>query len=177
VPYSLYSNSVLYSLMTLSDDDNLRLEDWKMSNDRVKYRDDTVMRTRIQGLPIATSIQAAAFTTLGAKIGDTTVGQTNVAIGDFNLAVFQLIIGAGLAYLIPVLLLDILHYKLLVKAAHHTKHIEKKYFKDRLSITTKLITARYTLMHTIGAYLIYGFIFVFGILFALFGYPEPLQGE
>ena len=83
--------------MVLSDED-LRLEDWKMANDRVKYLDDTVMRTRIQGLPIATSFQAAAFTTLGAKIGDTTVGQTMVSIVGLNLAVFQLIIGAGLAY-------------------------------------------------------------------------------
>jgi hypothetical protein len=159
--------------MTLSDEEILRLEDWKMSNDRVKYLDDTVMRTRIQGLPIATSIQAAAFTTLGAKIGDTTVGQTNVAIGDFNIAVFQLIIGAGLAYLIPVLLLDILHYMLLIKAANHTKYIETQYFKDRLSITSKLTASHYTHMHTIGAYLIYGFIFVFGVLFALYGYPRP----
>jgi hypothetical protein len=46
--------------MILSDED-LRLEDWKMPNDRVKYLDDTVMRTRLQGLPIATSIQAAAW--------------------------------------------------------------------------------------------------------------------
>jgi hypothetical protein len=160
--------------MILSDEDNLRLEDWKMSNDRVKYLDDTVMRTRIQGLPIATSIQAAACTTLGAKIGDTTVGQTNVfSIGDFHLAVFQLIVGAGLAYLIPVLLLDILHYMLLIKAANHTKYIETQYFKDKLSITTKLTASHYTHLHTVGAYLIYGFIFVFGILFALYGYPKP----
>jgi hypothetical protein len=103
------------------------------------------MRTRIQGLPIATSIQTAAFTTLGAKIGDTTVGQTNVfSIGDFHLAVFQLIVGAGLAYLILVLLLDILHYMLLIKAANHTKYIETQYFKDKLSITTKLTASHYT---------------------------------
>jgi hypothetical protein len=159
--------------MTLSDEENLRLEDWKMSNDRVKYLDDTVMRTRIQGLPIATSIQAAAFTTLGAKIGDTTVGQTMVSIGGLNLAVFQLIIGAGLAYLIPVLLLDVVHYWLLLKAVDHTTKVEDTYFKDKLSITGILTHRKYTLMHTVGAYLIYAFIFIFGILFALFGYPKP----
>jgi hypothetical protein len=159
--------------MTLSDEDNLRLEDWKVSNETVKYLDDTVMKTRIQGLPIATSIQAAAFTTLGAKVGETVVGQTNVAIGDFNITVFQLIVMAGLAYLIPVLLLDILHYMLLLKAVNHAKFIETRYFKDKLSITSKLTASHYTHMHTIGAYLIYGFIFVFGILFALYGYPRP----
>jgi hypothetical protein len=66
--------------LSLSKDEALILEDWKMSNKRVEYLDDTVMKTRLQGLPIATGIQAAAFTTLGAKIGDTTVGQTSVAI-------------------------------------------------------------------------------------------------
>lgn len=138
-----YKNNIQYCLneMILSDED-LRLEDWKMPNDRVKYLDDTVMRTRLQGLPIATSIQAAAFTTLGAKIEDTTVGLTNVlSVGDFDFAVFQLILGAGLAHLIPVLLLDILHYRLLLVAAEHTTDIEDKYFKDKLSITSKLHTA------------------------------------
>jgi len=135
--------------MILSDED-LRLEDWKMPNDRVKYLDDTVMRTRLQGLPIATSIQAAAFTTLGAKIEDTTVGLTNVlSVGDFDFAVFQLILGAGLAHLIPVLLLDILHYRLLLVAAEHTTDIEDKYFKDKLSITSKLTHSKYTNMHTV----------------------------
>jgi|RhiMetdeSRZDD1v2_1073273.scaffolds.fasta_scaffold2709233_1 hypothetical protein len=109
------------------------------------------MKTRLQGLPIATSIQAAAFTTLGAKIGDTTVGQTIVSIGDFNIAVFQLIIIAGLAYLIPVLLLDILHYMLLIKAADHTKHIETNSFNGNLSITSTLTSRRLTNLHTVGA--------------------------
>ena len=125
-----------------------------MSNKRVKYLDVTVMKTRLQGLLIATSIQAATFATLGAKIGDTTVGRTVVSIGDFNITVFQLIIVAGLAYLIPVLLLDILHYMLLIRAADHTKYIETNSFNGNLSITTTLTSRHLTNLHTVGAYLI-----------------------
>jgi hypothetical protein len=157
--------------MVMSDEDTLKLEDWKMANDRVKYLDDTVMKTRTQGIPIATTIQVAAFTTLGAKIGDITIGQGIIHIFGFSLAVFQLIIGASLAYLVPVLLLDIMHYKLLLRAVDHTKVLES-HFKDKLLTTTKLTSSKLTLMHTVGAYLVYAFIFVFGILFSIYGVPK-----
>jgi hypothetical protein len=148
----------------------LRLEDWKVANDRVKYLDDTVMRTRVQGIPIATSILAAAYATIGAKIGDISIGQSMISIFGFDFSVFQLIIAAGLGYLIPVLLLDILHYRLLLLAKDYTIKLEES-FDNKLHITSELSAPHLTHLHTIGGYSVYGLIFLFGFLFILFGTP------
>ncbi len=147
------------------DDDEIRLEDWKMTKDRIKHFDDMVMKTRVQGLPIATAIQAIAFATL------TSVGkiQTNV----LGLPVFSLIIIAGLIYLIPVLLLDILHLALLTKAVKHAKLIEDNYFKDKLTITNVLSDKKLTVLHVVGGLGIYAVVFGAGLYF-LFVAPQIL---
>lgn len=149
---------------------DLKLEDWKMSNDRVKYLDDTVMTTRVQGIPIATSILAAAYASIGAKIGDISIGQSMISIFGLDFSVFQLIIAAGLGYLIPVLLLDILHYRLLLVAVGYTRKLEES-FNNQLHITSELTAPHLTHIHTIGGYSVYGLIFIFGILFIFFGTP------
>jgi len=82
--------------MTLSDDDLLQLEDWKVSKDRIKHFDDIIMRTRIGGLPIATGLQAAAFLT------SNTIGKIQPEIFPFDITIFSLIMFASVLYLIPV---------------------------------------------------------------------------
>ncbi len=152
-------------------DEAFKLEDWKMTKDRIKHFDDVLMRTRVEGIPIATALQAAAFVT--AK--DVGYIQTKIPfIGDpISLPVFSLIILASLAYLVPVLLLDILHFVLLKKAVEHAYDLEKQ-LGNKIQITHKLTSFWLTLLHTVGAYLIYGMIFAAGIYFAFFGANEIL---
>jgi len=147
-------------------DEEFKLEDWKMTKDRIKHFDDVLMRTRVEGIPIATALQAAAFVT--AK--DVGYIQTKIPLifGTISLPVFSLIILASLAYLIPVLLLDILHFVLLKKAVEHAYDLEEE-LGNKIKITHKLTSFWLTLLHTVGAYLIYAVIFLAGIYFALFG--------
>lgn len=142
------------------DDDEIILEDWKMTKDRIKHFDDVVMRTRLQGLPIATALQAAAFLT------SDTVGRINVNILNLNiinLPVFSLIILAGLVYLIPVILLDAVHFKLLMQAVKHAQKIEQmSRFKEKLGITTALTGGWLTVLHAGGAAVAYFLIIIVG---------------
>lgn len=148
------------------EDNEIRLEDWKMTKDRIKHFDDMVMKTRVQGLPIATAIQAIAFATLAS------VGKIQTTILD--LPVFSLIIIAGLIYLVPVLLLDVLHLLLLRKAVMHAKNIEETYFKNTLSITRILSNRKLTILHIVGGLGIYSVVFASGIYFIIIA-PEILS--
>ncbi|MGI0013130.1 MAG: hypothetical protein ACREBU_06780 [Nitrososphaera sp.] len=150
--------------MASNPDDNLYLEDWKMTKDRIKYFDDMVMKIRVGGLPIATGIQGAAFVVDPANIASKTI----MILGN-ELTIFQLIILAGLIYLIPVAALDVLHFYLLLKSVGRALQIEKmKQFKDKLAITHKLSSNWLTLLHILGGYGIYGLIFYFGGYIAIY---------
>jgi hypothetical protein len=135
-----------------------------MTKDRIKHFDDVVMRTRTQGLPLATIIQAAAFVT-NQQIGSYSV----FTINGFVIHLFPLIMLAGLSYVISVLILDITHFKLLLKAVDHALTIEKTHFEGKLGITKALTTKSATWSHYIGAYLFYAVIIIFGSIFALLG--------
>jgi len=149
------------------EDNDLILEDWKMTKDRIKHFDDVVMKTRVQGIPIATAMQIAAFVTAASVGGITT--------GFFGLPVFSLIIIASLIYLLPVLLLDIFHFIMLLRAVDHAKSIEEKEpFKGKLQITTKLSSRSMSIFHSIGGYLIYAVVYLTGIYFAFFGANDIL---
>lgn len=147
------------------DENDLRLEDWKMTKDRIKHFDDMVMKTRVQGLPIATAIQAIAFASLAS------VGKIQTTILD--LSVFSLIIIASLIYLVPVLLLDILHLILLSKAVKHAKNIEENFFKETISITRILSSRKLTALHVAGGIGIYAVVFGAGFYF-LYVAPQIL---
>ncbi|MDH5463586.1 MAG: hypothetical protein OEW49_04695 [Nitrosopumilus sp.] len=150
------------------DENDLRLEDWKMAKDRIKHFDDIVMKTRVQGIPIATAMQIAAFVT-ASSVG-------HITTGFFNLPVFSLILISSIIYLVPVVLLDFFHFWLLLKAVSHAKDIESKPpFKGNLRITHVLSNNKYTALHSIGGYLIYSLVFGVGIYFAFFGAHDILS--
>lgn len=144
----------------MDDDDAIILEDWKMTKDRIKHFDDILMRTRTQGLPIAAIIQGIGFFTKD-RIGD-----IQISFAGINTTVFPMIILAGLLYLIPIVTLDILHFKLLLLSVDRAKEIEElPKFKNKLKITHVLTNRGLSILHATGAYAVYGLIFIFGILY------------
>lgn len=138
------------------DDDEIILEDWKITKDRIKHFDDILMRTRLQGIPIATALQAAAFITSGS------IGKITVPVLGSDWPIFSLILLAGILYLIPVLLLDLFHFSLLIIAVNHAKKIEEENFNQKLGITRALTKRWLTILHVL-AYGVYLAIFVIGL--------------
>ena len=152
----------------MDDSDQIKLEDWKMTKDRIKHFDDVVMRTRLQGLPIASAIQASAFITAD------TIGKIELNIFGATFPVFSVLVLAGLFYLVPVILLDVLHFSLLRKAVGHAISIEDHgIFKENLGITKALTSTRLTLLHSVGAYSIYALMILVGI-FLIWKAPDIL---
>jgi len=140
------------------DDKEIFLEDWKMTKSRIQHFDDVVMRTRLQGIPIATALQGVAFITSDS------IGKMNIPIFDQTWPVFSLIILAGMLYLIPVLFLDIFHFLLLLKAVKYAKKIEKEKFENKLNITHAITSNWLTVLHLL-AYGIYFAILAIGYIF------------
>jgi hypothetical protein len=131
---------------TLNRDELLLLEDWKMAKSKIEFFDDTIMRTRVQGLPIFSAIQAFGFLTSNNifQIGNTA----------YPLGVYVMI--GGLVYLTAILCLDILHYLLLVKARNRAIAIESTpAFKGKLMVTHVLSSRGLTILHSLGGYAIY----------------------
>jgi len=149
----------------MDDDLSIKLEDWKMAKDRIKHFDDVIMRTRIQGLPIGTGLQAVAFITSNS------IGRVQWDVsGYFSIPVFSLIMFASVLYLIPVFLFDIVHFRLLILSVRHAREIENQScFKDKLQITNKLTSPKLTRLHEFAGYGIYVIVIGSGILFGLFG--------
>lgn len=153
------------------DDDEIILEDWKMTKDRIKHFDDVVMRTRLQGIPIATALQAAAVLTADTfeKIAVT------IPYLNFNIPLFSLIVLAGLVYLIPVIFLDWVHFILLMKAVKHALKIEAyPQFKNKLGITGALTSKSLTWLHKGGAIFAYLLIMTVGLIFVFSG-PDIIK--
>ncbi|WP_165394841.1 hypothetical protein [Methanofollis fontis] len=130
------------------DKDALRLEDWKMTKDRISHFDDVIIRLRIQGIPIALSIMV-----LGALLLPFLSNETVPFLG-WNASSLPFL--AAALYLFPICLLDIVHYKLLVHAVQHALDIEKEPpFEGTLQITGQLTNPWYTRIHTTVAIIIY----------------------
>jgi len=140
------------------NDEELFLKDWEVTKDRIKHFDDEVIRLRIQGLPIATAIQAAGWISFPYT--------KNISVPFLGCTTPSFILLFGSVYLIPILALDLFHLKLLLIAVNHARFIETERFGGKLQITTKLTSRKLTLLHTLAAILVYGFVIVFGLVSA-----------
>jgi hypothetical protein len=135
----------------LTREERLLLEDWKMAKSRIEFFDDMVMRTRVQGLPVTTAIQAAGL--IANNVNNTVV----------NTQFSALIVEGALIYLTAILCLDILHFILLMKARKRAEEIElQDSFKNILKITQVLSSRSLTLLHAIGGYGMYFGLYVVG---------------
>ena len=146
------------------EDDEILVEDWKMTKETIRHFGDVVMRIRLEGLPIATTIQAAAFATIS------TISNPKITIFNTEVTIFSMIMFASLLYLVPIFLLDIFYFHMLRKAVNHAREIEKmERFKDKLMLTTRLTSPKLTKAHRIIGHAIYLIVIVGGIVFGIFG--------
>ena len=134
---------------------DLVLEDWKVTKDRIKHFDDVVIRLRMGGIPIASAIVGAGLasfqytSSLVFEIGCLSINATSVVI----------LLGA--LYLLPILALDMFHFRLLLISVEHARQIEQREeYKGKLQITTKLTSPFLTRTHTAVSIIIYGIVFV-----------------
>jgi len=151
------------------EDDEIIIEDWKMTKDKISHFDDILFRTRLEGLPISTGLQAAAFAVDGF------VGSMHLAIFGHNIPIFSLIMLASVFYLIPIMMLDKLYFKFLCTAVDHAKSIEKNNFENKIQITTKLTSLKNTKRHYKTMFLMYFVVMATGSFFFIMGITNMAQ--
>lgn len=140
---------------------DLILKDWEMTKDRIKHFDDVVIRMRLQGIPIATAIMAVGLASFPYTHA------IKVFLFQWITTATSVIIALGSIYLIPILALDALHYKLLLLSVDHAKRIEQlPKYKGKLQITTVLTSPKLTRLHTICAGAVYLGVIAFGFVLA-----------
>jgi len=140
-------------------ENNLLLEDWKMAKDRIKHFDDTMIKIRIQGIPIATAIFAIGATTYQY------IHNVRISIPYFSINASALVILIGTMYLIPIFALDMFHYKLLTIAVKRAREIESDPLtNNQLQITTRLTSPMLTWFHTLTALFLYVALLIAGIM-------------
>lgn len=144
--------------LTTMKDEEFFIKDWEMTKDRIKHFDDVVIRLRIQGLPIATAIQAAGWISFPYT--------KNIIVPFFNCTTAALILLFGSLYLIPIMILDMFHLHLMLKAVGYAKFIENDKFGGKIQITNKLTSRGLTLLHSVVAASVYLLILAFGLISA-----------
>lgn len=138
------------------DDKELLLKDWEVTKDRIKHFDDVIVRLRLQSIPIALGIMS-----LGAALYSTVKTIPIPILG--GSAGSLLFLAAGL-YLIPILALDLVHYKLLLNSVAHAISIENlEPFQGKLEITNKITNNLLTSIHTLIAVALYGAIILLSL--------------
>ena len=151
------------------NDEDLILKDWEMTKDRIKHFDDVVIRIRLNGIPIGTAIQAAGLASLK---------YTHTFKFGGIISPTSLIIAIGSIYLVPIFLLDMLHYDLLMKSVKHGMNIEDQpKYKGKLQITTKLTSDTLTKLHYYCAILVYAGSILGGLLVAFIINTLPIVTE
>jgi quinol-cytochrome oxidoreductase complex cytochrome b subunit len=142
-------------------DEDLILEDWKMTKDRIKHFDDIVIRLRLEAVPIAIGIIGAGLTSFQYT------SKVIFRINNISLNATSIVILMAALYIVPVCVLDLFHYHLLLIAVNHARSIEQQErFKGKLQITTKLTSPILTLIHLIFALAIYVMLFVASLVLA-----------
>lgn len=138
---------IKYFTMKRKNELELILEDWKMTKDRIRHFDDIIMRIRVQSLPISIGLFLFAFSSRSLT------GVVKLYIWAIHVSSLALIF-TGL-YLIPIALLDFLHYRLLLKSVDHAKELENKYFEGNIEITNILTSPYLTHLHSCAVILFY----------------------
>lgn len=139
-------------------DQDLILRDWEITKDRIKHFNDVIIRLRMRGIPIAAAIQAAGLASI----------EYTKDLRFFGWSLISLILIFGSLYLLPIIGLDLFHFRLLLLAVSHAKSIEQlPEYKNKLQITTKLTSPILTGVHVILAVILYGVVFIFGIFAGL----------
>lgn len=132
------------------EDEELILEDWRVTKDRIKHFDDVVIRLRLGGVPIASAIIGAGL----ASFQYTSL--IMFSIGKYTINATSIVILLGAFYLLPIFTLDMFHLHLLLISVEHARQIEnQEEYRGKLQITTKLTSPFLTKIHTLIAVIIY----------------------
>jgi hypothetical protein len=138
---------------------DLILKDWEMTKDRIKHFDDVIIRLRLQGIPIGSAILALGLSSFQYI--------KNLQISGISIA--ALIVALGSIYLIPIFLLDLVHYNLMLISVRHAKEIEAlPKYKNKLQITTKLTSKKLTYLHTACTIIVYCGVIALGFILAFY---------
>ena len=142
-------------------DEDLVLEDWKMTKDRIKHFDDIVIRLRLEGVPISMAI-------IGAGLGSFQyTSKVIFNVGHYSISATSIVLLLAALYILPLCILDAFHYHLLVIAVDHARSIEQQErFQGKLQITTKLTSPTLTIIHLVVAMVIYVGLFIASIILA-----------
>lgn len=145
----------------------IKLEDWKMTKDRIHIFDSTVLNIRLCGIPIVLIIMGLGFSCIDKT------SAIHVPILNCNGAALPFIFAA--VYTIPLAGLDFLHYYLLLKAVDHAYAIEDSpEFKDLLNVTKCPTFKSVKHIHTWSALIPYLLIFGLCILFTATYWNGPI---
>ena len=144
------------------EDEDYYLEDWKMTKDRIAHFDNKILTVRLQGMPIATGIQAAGIGLSGY-----------LSEIESPLPVFSLIMLVSIVYIIPIFFLDIYNLKLLRLSVGHAIDLERDKFNKKISITHSLTSDKLSALNKIGGAITYLVIICVGIGLAIYGFENP----
>ena len=132
------------------ENDDLILEDWKMTKDGIAHFDDVVIRLRLGGIPIASAIIGAGLASFQYT------SEIVFSIAGFTINATAIVILLGAFCLLPIFALDMFYYNLLLISVNHARQIEKQEkFKGKLQITTELTSPPLTWTHTAIAIIVY----------------------
>ena len=120
---------------------------WQTLKDRIKFFDDIIARLRLEGTPICIGIYTLGY-----------------------LAHFWAIYLLGIFYMIGILCLDLLHFKLLRVAVKEAQKIEDKFEDGILTVTKSLTTKWRTVFHFIGVIILYGVFIVVGFVLIFYSF-------
>ncbi len=124
---------------------DLILTNWSTFKDRIKFFDEIISRLRLEGTPICIAIFTLGFITK-----------------------FWLIYLLGIIYILGILTLDLLHFRLLIESVKGAKEIESRIENNLLYVTQKLTKRSRTVIHIIGVIILYGILIFVGILLIVF---------
>jgi hypothetical protein len=153
--------------ITKEDRWKIKLEDWKMTKERISNFDNTAVKIRLTGIPIILIIIGIGFSLIDKSIG------IRVPIIDCSAAALPFIF--AMLYIIPLACLDYVHYKLLLHAVKHAQMIEESpEFNGLLGVTKAITIKKIEYIHTFCAVLIYVLIFGMCLILAYTFWNGPV---
>ena len=126
---------------------DLTILNWTTFKDRIKFFDEIISRLRLEGTPIC--------------IGIFTLGY---------LAKFWLIYLLGIFYISGILLLDLLHFWLLLVSVNKALSIENNIEGNYLTVTRDLTNPSRTILHLLGVFILYCSLIIVGICLIIYDF-------
>lgn len=139
------------------DDKALYLEDYRMTQDRIKHFENILTRIRVGAFPVTAVFIGLAF----GFLTFTDAKDISINIHGYNISIASLIFLISGIYFLSMALLDKFYYKLLQRVIEHAKYLEQNIFDNKLQITTKLTSNDSKNLHENARRLLYTVYLIF----------------